>query len=549
MSELIETSDQTPALSDELRFTYSHNDGQWWSHRFDVTSPSDPKKAIEILPVIESQLTNNGFSDHEICQVEVAFEEAFINAAEHGNRRSDLKSIYVSCCVSPERVRVEIQDEGEGFDPDSFADSAEDENLPRAVGQGLLLMRHHMSDVAYANGGSLVTMELRKIQPATVNHENAQPPLSVFPPHDKKELSRASSEPTDQTINCDPGSRSRHSDPEYQRKSRATWHRGALHSKDRTRRTYPRFGGWWKGLCSICGTSGKKLRQLGRPKASCSLWIGAAGFSLQGSRRQKNEDRFHIAPDHTVFVLADGIGGAPAGDVASDLAVDVLSHDLSGNHAIDTRRPALRLFNDGFQHANEAVLRFGREHQSQGMGTAVVAAVRACNRIYVSGVGDCRAYLFRNRRLEQLTTDDTFADIFLKSELIDPNLVNYRALKNLLTRYIGDDGLQPVNEIAVVDLEPGDRLLMCSDGLFDALDERKIESALLDSHTAKQSVAHLKRLAKSAEARDDTTCIVIEANSQLDQKERVDSQQSKTAIPMFSASTRFPVAHLKETIV
>lgn len=225
------------------------------------------------------------------------------------------------------------------------------------------------------------------------------------------------------------------------------------------------------------------------------------------------------------------MGGCPAGDVASQLSVNVLVDELARIPRIGSKREALRDLNRAFQSANSRVVQFGRAHDCAGLGAAVVAAVCREHCICIAGVGDCRGYLFRASKLQQLTTDDTLASSLFKTGIVTDEQINRHAFKNILARCIGSDPFQPADEVCIVDLIAGDRLVLCSDGLFKTLSSGEIEKAVATSDTAIEAARRLKKFAKAASSRDDTTCIVIFAENEDTLVVRHDEAWVPHAIP------------------
>ncbi len=128
----------------------------------DVVIHSDPAEARRVQEEIERLLRAHRYSDHEIFSVKLALEEALINAIKHGNRFDRNKKIHIAYQVRPERFDVLISDEGAGFDPAAVPDPTAVENLERACGRGLMLMRYYMTQVTFsANGNSVSMTKLR----------------------------------------------------------------------------------------------------------------------------------------------------------------------------------------------------------------------------------------------------------------------------------------------------------------------------------------------------------------------------------------------------
>jgi len=132
------------------------NDWIWHS---DQTIGSDMASGQRVLEELLSQLRTHHWNHRDVFGVHLAMEEALMNAIRHGNRLDPQKRIRVQCRLADDRVKVEISDEGQGFDPDRVADPTEACNLAMPAGRGLLLMRAFMSRVTYADHGRTVVLE------------------------------------------------------------------------------------------------------------------------------------------------------------------------------------------------------------------------------------------------------------------------------------------------------------------------------------------------------------------------------------------------------
>jgi serine/threonine-protein kinase RsbW len=115
-------------------------------------------EARRVQAEIEAALQSVDFHEHDIFAIKLALEEALVNAIKHGNQMDRGKRVHVSYRVRPDRFEVRIADEGPGFDPGDVPDPTAPENLERPCGRGLLLMRHYMTEVDYADGGRAVKM-------------------------------------------------------------------------------------------------------------------------------------------------------------------------------------------------------------------------------------------------------------------------------------------------------------------------------------------------------------------------------------------------------
>lgn len=130
-----------------------------WIWSLEKKIPSDTSEARKILDELLSKLGENGWGEEHTFGIHLAVEEALMNAIKHGNQRDPDKQVYVEYGVSSEELRIVIEDEGEGFDPDDVPDPTLEENLELPSGRGLMLMRTFMSQVEYNDRGNRVTME------------------------------------------------------------------------------------------------------------------------------------------------------------------------------------------------------------------------------------------------------------------------------------------------------------------------------------------------------------------------------------------------------
>jgi serine/threonine-protein kinase RsbW len=121
--------------------------------------PSEAAPGHEIIAALLAELEQGGWPPKDVYGVHLAFEEALVNAIRHGNQSDPTKSISIRCFLHEDRVRIEIEDEGEGFDPSQLPDPTSEEYLDRPNGRGVLLIRTFMSRVEYLGRGNVVVME------------------------------------------------------------------------------------------------------------------------------------------------------------------------------------------------------------------------------------------------------------------------------------------------------------------------------------------------------------------------------------------------------
>lgn len=130
-----------------------------WAWTLDKNIPSDTGEARQILDELLAKLSENGWGEEHTFGIHLAVEEALMNAIKHGNQRDPEKSVYVFYGVTPENLRIVVEDEGDGFNPDDVPDPTLEENLELPSGRGLMLMKTFMTVVEYNDKGNRVEME------------------------------------------------------------------------------------------------------------------------------------------------------------------------------------------------------------------------------------------------------------------------------------------------------------------------------------------------------------------------------------------------------
>jgi protein phosphatase len=237
--------------------------------------------------------------------------------------------------------------------------------------------------------------------------------------------------------------------------------------------------------------------------------VKAAGDTHTGHVRTSNEDSVIIDGRRGLFVVLDGMGGANAGDVASQTARDTIAEFVRQNRRSATSGRIL--LDAAIQAASRAVHQAaGSRHDRHGMGTTVVAClVESEKRAVIAHVGDSRAYLLRGGRLIQLTRDHTIVAELVDRGAISREDAEAHAYKNVLSRNLGARAEARV-DFNELDLKPGDRILLCSDGLYGYASADAIQY-LLGSGDAPEHVARdLIELALRGGGGDNVSAIVIE---------------------------------------
>jgi len=239
---------------------------------------------------------------------------------------------------------------------------------------------------------------------------------------------------------------------------------------------------------------------------------GSAGRTDAGRKRRRNEDAYVVAPP--LFAVADGMGGAQAGEVAARLATAAF-HEYHEADALEAEQRVAAII----QEANRRIYERARaDIEVSGMGTTVTAALVEGSRIVIGHVGDSRAYRLRAGGLEQLTDDHSLVADLVRGGRISPEEAEIHPQRSVITRALGTDPDVDVDSLAV-DAEPGDVYLLCSDGLTTMVADEEI----LDIVGRARSLEHAgKDLVKAANRRggeDNITVVLfaVEADEPLEE--------------------------------
>ena len=251
-----------------------------------------------------------------------------------------------------------------------------------------------------------------------------------------------------------------------------------------------------------------------RPHVPLTIELSAAVDP--GRARSNNEDSVALDNDVALAVLADGMGGYNAGEVASNMATSFIRTELgrwlreAQSHASDAEvRRAMDICVD---NANRAIFNAANSNpQYAGMGTTLVVAVFRENRLLVGHVGDSRAYRLRGGRLQQITRDHSLLQEQIDAGLITPEQAAFSANKNLVTRAVGVEDTVLL-ETHQHDVLPGDTYLMCSDGLSDMLDDASIGQVLQAHDSLTASCQALIDAANDAGGKDNISVVLVRAS-------------------------------------
>lgn len=231
-----------------------------------------------------------------------------------------------------------------------------------------------------------------------------------------------------------------------------------------------------------------------------------------GRRRNTNQDYASVFTNQEgikLAILADGMGGHRAGDIASQMAVLNLGNAWEEQDLTDDEKIA-QWFIQAIQEENALIYQRGQEQpEYNGMGTTIVAAALSEERFTIAHVGDSRAYLIRDGKIIQLTEDHSLVNELVKSGEISEEMAVNHPRKNILTRSVGMPGTVEV-DVSTYIWQLKDRLLLCSDGLTNMLSEEMIKTIVNQEGTLSDKVTELINQANEAGGADNITVLLIE---------------------------------------
>jgi PPM family protein phosphatase len=230
-----------------------------------------------------------------------------------------------------------------------------------------------------------------------------------------------------------------------------------------------------------------------------------------GRMRAGNEDNFHADANEYrgLFIVADGMGGHAAGEVASEMAVQIIARELAGVRDLrdgavtETVTRALKL-------ANSAIFqRTIQEVDKQGMGTTASVLLLGQNRYFIGQVGDSRVYLLRDGALRQITKDHSYVQEQVDAGYLTPEQARYHPYSNVITRCVGaSDNVEP--DTYAGEVRTGDVYLVASDGLTGMVDDRRLQQVLMTRTSPARIVDMLVQEANGRGGLDNITAIVVQ---------------------------------------
>jgi len=244
-----------------------------------------------------------------------------------------------------------------------------------------------------------------------------------------------------------------------------------------------------------------------------TLVIHHAALSDAGRVRTENQDSWCADGQQGLYIVADGMGGGFAGGLAARIVVETLPRlfhrRMAGVNGLTVSNAKERLLATIVELSNRLCRESRDQFGGAQMGSTVVLMWIRGGDALVAHMGDSRAYLLRNERLQQLTADHTIIRLLIESGDLKPEDAAEHPARGQLTRFVGMEG-EPLPEARLVQLHPHDRLLLCTDGLTGLVPDEQIRSILNQEKTAEPACHRLIIAANEAGGHDNVTSVVLD---------------------------------------
>jgi len=236
--------------------------------------------------------------------------------------------------------------------------------------------------------------------------------------------------------------------------------------------------------------------------------LRSGSCSVQGVR-SNNEDRFVVDLNQRLFIVADGMGGQEKGELASGMAVEIIPQVVQNRLA--AREPAAQALRQALTEANDAIIDAGASQpEGRHMGTTAVCALQLNDQVYVTGLGDSRAYLIRGKQVEQLTVDHSVAQALVSTGALTAEEARHSPYPHVLHKFLGCTTLGGEGaEIRPFTPQAGDWLLLGSDGLTNHINESDLIEGPTKYADPQRWAEYLVRTALDRGSRDNVTVVVV----------------------------------------
>jgi len=242
--------------------------------------------------------------------------------------------------------------------------------------------------------------------------------------------------------------------------------------------------------------------------------VSAVGVTDTGLVRALNEDSFLISGfenglPYGFCILADGMGGHNAGEVASAMATEIIANELSNSEIGNSEEEIVSTITASLDYANNEIYNKSVSNSANaGMGTTAVVIYLNGKTAYIANIGDSRAYLIEEDGITQLTTDHSIVQKLLESGSITPEEARNHPEKNIITKALGTEPVEDY-DIYEFSVQEGDKILLCSDGLSDMIDDSQINDILHQFINPDEAANALVAAAKENGGRDNITVVLI----------------------------------------
>lgn len=238
----------------------------------------------------------------------------------------------------------------------------------------------------------------------------------------------------------------------------------------------------------------------------------AWGITDKGIKRANNQDFIYVG--HNIFIVADGMGGHSAGEVASQLAVKKITENLEKKlKNVQEDEQVMTLIREAIFYGNRKLREYAKIHTAcADMGTTIVACVILLSKAFIANIGDSRAYLIRGGSIYQVTKDHSLVSEMLDRGQISSEEARVHPQKNIITRALGTDETVEI-DFYMIDLIPDDILLLCSDGLTTVLEDAEILEIITSSTHYEEALNQLVNKVNELGGPDNISIIIIQDNS------------------------------------
>src|SRR3954454_6195066 len=232
-----------------------------------------------------------------------------------------------------------------------------------------------------------------------------------------------------------------------------------------------------------------------------ALALNVGKCTLLGNYRENNEDSIDVKPfpEMTVCLVADGMGGQAAGEVASKRAIEIVPRELKKHLTLAMGNDETRnIIRRSVVQANEEIMAMAAlDRELKNMGTTIVVTLwrKGSSLMYVAGMGDSRAYLIRAKKIEQLTVDHSIAQALVEAKTISAAEAKVHKYRNVLWKYLGSAEVGEGPEVKGAPLQAGDRFLLCTDGLSGVVSDEQLLSFIKDKADVQECATALVQLA------------------------------------------------------